>query len=219
MVHIPQFARLMSVVVGVAVLTAGCGGDSPEPTASATESTIAPTAPAATPDPSVTPTVTAAPAPDDEPPSDEAPFLADRADDTAEASDDARLSPVEIRFGVHDGYDRVVLDLEGTGLPGWLGEYDSDPRMAGSGDVVDIAGNAYLVIHVRGVVYPTEEGAVDFTGPTRIETEAGGVIKEVFYGGIFEGQAEVYIGLDSDQPFRVFLLENPTRVVIDVQHP
>lgn len=217
-VHTSRLARLVSVLVGSVMVTAGCGGQSPAVTVSATETTAAPTA-TATADPSATPTATADPLPDEDASGDAPPFLADRADDTEEVSGDAFLSPVRLRFGVHDGYDRVVLDLEGTGLPGWLGGFDSDPRMDGSGEPVVIAGDAYLVINVRGLVYPTEEGAVEFSGSQRFETPTGGVIREVVFGGIFEGQAQVFIGLDSDQPFRVFRLEDPTRLVIDVLRP
>ena len=56
-------------------------------------------------------------------------------------------------------------------------------------------------------------------GPQRFSPASAGVVKEVVYGDVFEGQAEVYIGLASKQPFRVFLLENPTRIVIDIYQP
>lgn len=80
-------------------------------------------------------------------------------------------------------------------------------------------GDAYLVVLVRGLVYPTEPGAAPYEGPRRITPVAGGVAVDVVYGSLFEGQQEVFVGLASDEPFRVFALEDPPRVVIDVQHP
>lgn len=205
------------------MLTAGCTGGDPEPTATVAATSAATPTPAAS-SPSATvpaePVVPSAEAPltaDD--PVDAAPFPADLAPDTADASAGAFLSPVSMRFGVHDGYDRIVLDLEGTGQPGWLSQYVDVPRAEGSGEPVALAGAATLQATVKGVVYPTEVGAKEYAGPQRFQPMSAGVVEEVVYGSIFEGQAEVYIGLSSKQPFRVFLLENPTRIVIDIYHP
>lgn len=218
-----HLARVLAVAAVSAMLTAGCTGGDPEPTATPTPTpalTQTPTdsSPSATPP---TETVVPSPAPpltaDD--PVDDAPFPADLAPDTADASAGAFLSPVNMRFGVHDGYDRVVLDLEGSGQPGWLSKYVDVPRAEGSGEPVALAGAAYLQTTVKGVVYPTEVGAKEYVGPMRFQPASAGVVEEVVYGAIFEGQAEVYIGLSSQQPFRVFLLENPARVVIDIYHP
>ncbi len=206
------------------MVTAGCTQEDTKPTALATLSspsespTAAPTsAGAETPPVEVDPTAEAPPA--EEPPVEAAPFFADLEPDTADASAGALLSPVNIRFAVHDGYDRIVLDLVGAGQPGWLSEYDDDPRMEGSGEPVDLAGASSLVTHVKGIILPTEPGATAYAGSTRFSPASAGVIEEVVVGSIFEGQMEVYVGLSSPQPFRVFLLEGPTRVVIDVQHP
>lgn len=209
-----------------AVVMVGCTNDDQQPTATAT--VFSPTATATT-EPTATPTPTPspepstptseAPLPDDGPPADAAPFVADRELDTATASADAHLSPVDLRFGVHDDFDRIVLDLAGEGAPGWRGEYVEDPTQHAAGEPVYLLGDDYLLIIVNGVVYPTEEGAKPFEGPRRITPQTGGVVKEVRYGAEFEGQVEIWVGLTSDEPFRVFRLEDPTRVVIDVQHP
>lgn len=117
------------------------------------------------------------------------------------------------------GFDRVVVDLSGSGRPGWLGEYVEDPVLQGSGAPLQLDGDATLRLAVTGVVYPTEEGAEPYAGPQRIGADAGEAVEEVLYGSILEGQAEVFVGIGSEWPFRVFGLEDPTRVVIDVVHP
>ena len=122
----------------------------------------------------------------EEPEGDDAPFPANRQPDAADASGDARLSPVDLRFGVHDGYDRVVLDLVGEGAPGWRGEYVDDPTRQAVGEPVYLDGDAYLVVLVRGLVYPTEPGAAPYEGPRRITPVAGGVVVDVVYGSLFE---------------------------------
>jgi hypothetical protein len=225
-----QLARVLAVAAVTAMFTAGCTGSDPKPTAAPATTASSPaattqtaTTQTATPPTQKPPAAPASPAakvplPANDP-ADPPPFPADTAPDTSAASAGAFLSPVNLRFGVHDGYDRVVLDLEGTGQPGWVSQYVDVPRAEGSGSVVTLAGTAYLQTTVKGVTYPTEVGAKEYVGPQRFSPASAGVVKEVVYGDVFEGQAEVYIGLSSKQPFRVFLLENPTRIVIDIYHP
>ncbi len=215
-----RLTPVFALAVATAMLTVGCTTDNPPPTVTATVSTT-PASPSETPqaDPDPSPSASETPLPDAGPPAEAAPFPADREPDTAQASTDARLSPVDLRFGVHDGFDRVVIDLAGAGTPGWLGQYVEEPTQQAAGEPVYVLGDAYLEILVSGVVYPTEAGAQPFEGPRTITPVLGGVIKEVRYGSEFEGQVEIWIGLTSDQPFRVYSLTDPTRVVIDVQHP
>ena len=225
-------APMAALAAAGTLLIAACSGDDAEPDVTTTTepTTVEPTAtstvvatatatPTVEPQPTDTVTATAEPPTDEEPPSDEAPFPADRARDPSTASDDARLSPVDLRFGFHEDYDRIVLDVEGTGSPGWSSEYVDEPTQQGSGQPVELEGDAALVTTVQGVVYPTEDGAEEYRGPERFEPDPAGIVEEVVYGPVFEGQVEIYVGLDSDQPFRVFGLEDPTRVVIDIQHP
>lgn len=156
--------------------------------------------------------------PDERPEQDEAPFPADRRPDTAQHTG-GRLSPVDLRFGVHDGYDRVVLDLAGDGLPGWHAEYVDVPRNQGRGDRADVEGEAHLELMVRGAQYPTEPGAEPYRGPDTLTPAASGVVVEVHKGVLYEGYQQLFVGVRSEQPFRVFRLAGPPRVVIDVQHP
>ncbi len=220
----PHLTRILAVAAVGALLTAACGGGDPEPTATVTATTgpaitsAAPTPTSAEPTESTAPATSVPPADDEDIPAPP-PFPADTAADTNAASADASLSPVDMRFGVHDGFDRLVIDLDGTGQPGWESRYVSDPQADGSGESVDLDGSAYLQTTIKGVIYPTEAGATEYGGARRFQPASAGVIEEVVYGDVFEGQAEVYIGVSSKQPFRVFLLEDPTRMVIDIYHP
>lgn len=159
-----------------------------------------------------------APGADDVTAQDE-PFPADTSPDHGEASDDAALSPVDMTFGEHGDYDRVVLELTGPGTPGWTAEYTDTPTEAGSGEPVDLAGTAYLTIDITGVVPPTYPGAEPYVGPEQIQPGSSGVVAEVVHGPLFEGHQQLFIGLTSAEPFRVFALGDPTRIVIDVYHP
>ena len=179
-----------------------------------------PSAAASTP---TAPTPTSAPVasagPQDDPPGASAPFYANTLPDTSTASADAFLSPVNLRFGTHQGYDRIVIDLAGTGTPGWRAEYVDHPVGDPSGEPVVLAGGAYLRIAVSGVTYPTEPGASPYVGPADFSPASGVVVREVKVGGVFEGIVEVFVGVTSKEPFRVYSLADPARVVIDVQHP
>lgn len=171
-----------------------------------------------------TPTVTEAPTEatplPDAGPDDDAPFVANTEPDTNAATAGALLTPLDLRFGRHDGYDRLVLDLDGSGEPAWRMEYVDEPRGQGSGEIVDLDGGAYLVMSVQNIMLPGEEaGQPEYLGPAAILPPAGGVIREVQWGGIFEGTLEIFIGVAEEVPFRAFLLEDPDRIVMDIQHP
>ena len=216
------FVALVAVALGLAA----CTGD-PEPTPTVTViQTLAPpddggdegADDAATDGPTVAPDADTGPLPDAGP-DDQAPFVANTLPDTSATSSGALLSPTDMRFGVHDGYDRLVIDLAGTGEPGWRAEYVDAPAGQASGLAVDIAGNAFIVITVQGMMYPGEDGAPAYDGPKTIVPASGGAIREVEFGTVFEGTLDVFVGVESKEPFRVFLLQSPTRIVLDVQHP
>ena len=69
------------------------------------------------------------------------------------------------------------------------------------------------------MILPGEPGAVPYAGPSSIHPASGGAIREVVFGSMFEGTQEIFIGVESKEPFRVYLLKSPTRIVLDVQHP
>jgi len=57
------------------------------------------------------------------------------------------------------------------------------------------------------------------TAPARSTPSSGGAIREVVFGSLFEGTQEIFIRVESKEPFRVYLLKSPTRIVLDVQQP
>ena len=127
----------------------------------------------------------------------------------------------DVRVGEHDGFDRVVVELAGTGTPGWAARYVRTPRAEGSGAVVDVRGDTFLGITVSGVIiragYP-KTPADHFRGPRHFAPRHGGAIEDVHVGGVFEGYSQLFLGIDGDRtPFRVFALTNPSRLVVDVK--
>jgi hypothetical protein len=149
---------------------------------------------------------------------DAPPFPADVEPDSAEASAGGSVTVSDIRIGRHDGFDRVVFETGGEGLPGWDVRYVDEALSQGSGDPVAVAGDAVLQVTVTGVGYPADTGVEEFSGrdPLRIaDTE---VVTEVVFDSTFEGTTVAFVGTSHRRPFRVYLLEEPTRVVLEVAH-
>ena len=57
----------------------------------------------------------------------------------------------DVRAGSHEGVDRVVVELSGTGTPNVLAGYTADPRQQASGLPLVPAGNAYFELIIQGV--------------------------------------------------------------------
>jgi len=154
--------------------------------------------------------------PEGEPPAAEAEFAADTEDDLAEATG-GPLSVVAVRAAAHGGYDRVVFELAGenAGRPGWRVGYVEAPGADGSGDPVEVAGEAYLQVMITGTGYPEDTGQDLFTGTT--DPAGAAAVRQVVTRGVFEGQTQAFVGLSEQLPFRVFSLADPPRVVVDVR--
>jgi hypothetical protein len=122
------------------------------------------------------------------------------------------------RTGLHDGYDRVVLDLTGDEpVLGWYADFVDEAVQDPSGLAIDIEGEAFLQIAVRGIDWTTESPERYSGDP--VEGSGTEVVTEVAFGGLFEGQQQIVVGLTEETAFRVFSLSDPARIVIDVQHP
>ena len=118
-----------------------------------------------------------------------------------------------MRVGEHEGFDRIVLEFTGTGVPGWSVGWVDRARLDGSGEAVDLDGDAVLDVYASGTTWPAD-GYYD--GPQRLEPD-GGEVDDVYVGGTFEGYTQVLAGIDGDpSPVRVFALADPPRLVVDV---
>jgi hypothetical protein len=146
-------------------------------------------------------------------------FPADAAPDRSDPSSDAAVTVRDIRVGRQDGFDRVVFEVGGTGTPGWDVRYVESASSQGSGEAVDVAGDAVLQVSLTGAGYPYATGVPEYSarGPlTAADTE---VVTEVVFDATFEGTTMAFVGTKTQAPFRVYLLQNPTRVVVEVADP
>lgn len=200
--------RWVAAVVLLAALLAACGGDTGgrEPTVTGT-----PASPTATTAP--TPTTDATTTSDTAP----TPFPADTEPDTGEASA-GPIAVTEVRVGAHESFDRVVFTIEGDGEAGWQVRYVDQARSQGSGSEVALEGGAVLEVVITNTAYPMDAPATPFTGE-RVDTGALTTIRDLVNDNIFEGRHVFFVGTEQRTPFRVFRLEDPQRVVLDVRHP
>lgn len=122
-----------------------------------------------------------------------------------------------MRVGSHDGFDRVVIELNATSASGlaWWVEYTTEPRTQGKGDLVELPGEAVLAVRLQGIAYSPEGDAV-LHG--RQDASAHGNVTAVYVDPQFESQVQVFIGLDAQRGFHVSTQDSPARLVIDIQH-
>ncbi|MBM7806210.1 hypothetical protein JOD57_002047 [Geodermatophilus bullaregiensis] len=146
-------------------------------------------------------------------------FSADIQPDTAEASSDARVTVTDIRTGRHDGFDRVVFEVDGTGTPGWDVRYVDTAWSQGSGEPVDVAGDAVLQVTVTGAGYPYDTGVEEYAGPDPLPGQGTATVTEVAFDATFEGTTVAFVGTRAQAPFRVYPLEDPSRIVVEVADP
>jgi hypothetical protein len=233
--------RTAVVLAGLALSSAlvACGEDDGPTSPVSTSGSALPSpsgtpatgSPSGTPEPSTTaaptsaPPSAGAPAPSASPGGEEPagqspgqpPFAADTSTDVEQASG-GPLSVVAVRVAPQPGYDRVVFELAGRnpGRPGWRVQYVEDPSRDGSGEPVELDGEAALLVTITGAGYPMDTGVDEVSGAPALPAGLRRV-RDLELGAVFEGQYEAFIGVSERAPFRVFRLDGPARVVVDIR--
>ncbi len=126
-----------------------------------------------------------------------------------------------VRMAPHVNYDRFVLEFRDN-VPAHDISYAEPPFLDIPGNLVGIAGNAFLAVNLHGASIvdwgaPGEEIVLSYEGPHRIRAATLNYTEAVFVTD-FEGEMEWILGLADTAPFRVIVLANPARLVIDVGH-
>ena len=205
-----RFVAAAALATATALAMAGCGADS-SPETPTDPTTSAGTSSAALAQ-SLTPEETDAADPSAGP-SDPAP-----KSETPDAPESERPALVvsEIRMGDYQGKDRVVFELDGTGVPSYTVDYEDAPVQQGSGFPIEVDGDSFLQVMIGGQVLPTETDMTE-TPVGLVTGDGASGVNGVYFAGQFEGLAQAVIGLDgTDRDFSAFTLQNPTRLVIDI---
>ncbi|MDO5728700.1 MAG: hypothetical protein Q4P71_03645 [Actinomycetaceae bacterium] len=122
----------------------------------------------------------------------------------------------DFRVGVHDDYYRVVIEFVGEGEPGWIVSWKDEAVEMGRGDPLPIPAGNVLDVHIEGTTMPVLEAQAEqyYSGPADKRLDEKAI---AWFDGSFEGQTHVAISSDIERPYRIFTLEDPQRVVIDLQ--
>lgn len=207
--------RLVVTAVATLVALTACGRDvAPTPSATPAPPPSATATPTGTPSSTDAPAPTpAAPTPTPEPA--EAAFAPPGTELTQEG-DAAGYVVTQVRVGEHTGYDRVVYELTGgQGTPGYRVGYVDRAVEDPSDEVRDVDGDAVLQVWLVGTTYPVEGGPQEFSEDLR---PADGDVEHVVRPLTFEGMTQSFVGVDDGpRPFRVLVLADPVRVVVDLQ--
>ena len=122
-----------------------------------------------------------------------------------------------VRTGQHPNFDRIVFEFAGDSLPGYRIEYVDKPvRQCGSGEVVPLAGDAWLEIRFEPANAHSEDGKP--TVGNRALSPNQKIVREMKLTCDFEAQVEWVAGVSSPNRYRVLELKNPTRLVVDIRH-
>jgi hypothetical protein len=202
-----------ALVVGVALVACGGDDDDATPTATATgasSTTATATAPATS---SGTPAATAT-----EDQSSLPDYMAPGEVVTDDSPNPSAIPVVtDVRIGQNDTYDRIVFELDGNELSPYEVKYVPAATACGSGKTVKPGGTASLSIVLKKAQAHTD------AGQPSIDSNEIAVDYPAMVQGIqtcdFEGVVAWVVGTNGALPFRVFTLENPTRIVVDVEHP
>ncbi|HEX8904596.1 MAG TPA: hypothetical protein VF771_07125 [Longimicrobiaceae bacterium] len=119
------------------------------------------------------------------------------------------------RVAQREGFDRLVLDFGTGAVPSWTVEYTDQAYGCGSGQPVRLAGSARLRVNLPHAQAHDEAGA-----PTVRQRDVAlqlPTLRQLAVTCDFEGQVEMVLGLAARRPYRVLELQNPSRLVIDVQ--
>jgi hypothetical protein len=133
-----------------------------------------------------------------------------------DASSQALL--LDPRTGQHDCFDRVVFEFQGPAT-GYSVSYADQVLTDGKGDPLSIAGGAKLRVGLRDSASQTSYSHIP--GDHVAKLNGYRTIRDVVYGGGFEGYSTFGVGTRARLPFRVFTLAGPgdhSRIVVDVAH-
>lgn len=135
----------------------------------------------------------------------------------AEQASVPRANIMDVRVGTHDGYDRVVFEFN-DGLPEISLDRAEGPFLAdGSGMPIDVEGESFLRLTMRGGTKQMEDGTSSYAGSVNFDPGFP-MLVDLVEGGDFEAQSTWYLGLASEACVRVTMLDDAPRLVIDIEH-
>ncbi|GAB2821239.1 hypothetical protein GCM10027200_20790 [Lentzea nigeriaca] len=122
-----------------------------------------------------------------------------------------------IRTGLHDGYNRVVLDLSGLPAEHRVREVTSVSQCASGNPIAMPGGTEILEVVLIGAAAHDDNGNPTYTGPQNFTPPNLDNVRRIALTCDFEGVLGIAVGYGNATSWhRVFTLTNPNRVVIDI---
>jgi hypothetical protein len=130
------------------------------------------------------------------------------------ASAAAATHLTNIRWGVHPGFDRVVLDFDGH-RPAFGVTTLTELTQCASGKPISLPGDEFIELRVDAAAH-NDNGQVTFPGPWKK------VLSMPYVTGYavtcdFEGVLSVAVGVRGSHDVTTFPLTSPSRIVLDVE--
>ncbi len=122
---------------------------------------------------------------------------------------------IAARSAEQAGYDRFVLQFDPI-VPTYTVTRQAKPvfTQGASGQTVTLSGTAGVLVTVHSAT-----GGVTFTGSTDLVTGQYQILKEARQVQDFEGYVSWGLGLSQPACIRAFVLDDPARLVVDLQLP
>ena len=125
--------------------------------------------------------------------------------------------PTAVRSALHDGFERIVIEHAGTGQPSFHAQYTDEPLEPGIGTPVDTGAGAYLEVTLSGTSNAYDDPPDMLDHGETIENLTTQATQSVVSFAPWEATSTYILGLDEQRPVAVTVLEEPVRLVIDVQ--
>ena len=123
---------------------------------------------------------------------------------------------MEVRAARHDEFERIVFQFGPGSTPGYKVEYVDRPiRQCGSGEVVAMPGDAWLMVRLEPANAHTEAGAPTVAERKQVLNYEN--IKELNSICDFEAVVEWVVAVARPNAFRVLELKAPARLVVDIK--
>lgn len=128
----------------------------------------------------------------------------------------------EIRVGAQACADRVVIELQpgsaptAADFPGyWVRYSHAPPRYSPSDEPATVKGAAVLLISMGSWMHAMDDPTS--AGPNDITPTDTTMVKHLLLLENFEGMATWAVGLDAEHPYVVSTLQDPPRLVVDIE--
>lgn len=125
--------------------------------------------------------------------------------------------PTAVRSALHDGFERIVIEHAGTGQPSFHAQYTDEPLEPGIGTPVDTGAGAYLEVTLSGTSNAYDDPPDMLDHGETIENLTTQATQSVVSFAPWEATSTYILGLDEQRHVAVTVLEEPVRLVIDVQ--